>query len=83
MSKAIAHDHFDRAIRTNDVITYPVRKGSSMWLESAKVNGVADNGGLSITKTNGRRTVLLNTDMALLAPKAARSEVNAEIRANS
>jgi hypothetical protein len=76
-----AYDHYDREIRRNDVVTYPVRKGSSMWLDNGKVTAINSDGSLSITKPDtGRKTVIQNTDTTILATRSVRQAVNEQLR---
>lgn len=76
-----AFDFYGRTIRNGDVITYPVRQGSNMWLDHGKVTAVNTDGSVQIRKPEtGRRTTIRNTDNAVLAPKSVRTVVNAQIR---
>lgn len=41
-----ARDFLGREIQVGNLITYPVRKGSSMWLNKLKVTQVRNTGGV-------------------------------------
>ena len=76
-----AKDHYGRSIRSGDVVTYPVRKGSQMWLATAKVDEVRTDGALSATKDNGSPVTIFNTQTTVLASDSVRRQTNRKIRA--
>lgn len=79
MTKVV--DVYNRTIRKGDGITYPVRKGSAMWLADGRVESVNPDGSVTITKsTTGRKTVVKNTSSAVLATNSVRRAINAAIR---
>lgn len=76
-----AYDFYGRMIRRNDVITYPVRQGSSMWLDHGKVTEINADGSVQVIKPDtGRKTVIFNTDTTILGTKSVRTAVNDELR---
>lgn len=82
MSKrsSVAFDHYGRSIGRGDVVTYPTRKGSAMWLSHGKVKSVNSDGSLVVVKPDtGRQTTIRNTDMAIKAPKEFRQAITQEI----
>ena len=60
-------DFFGRRFSKGDTIVYPLRKGSSMWLESAEVIDVG-NDKLKILKPNGQKTTIKNFFNCIIAP---------------
>ncbi len=78
---AKAFDKYNRSIRAGDAITYPVRKGSAMWLADGRVTAVNADGSLSVQKADtGRMTTVVNTDTTVLASNSVRAQINSQIR---
>lgn len=81
MSRAKQTDLFGRSIRVGDVISYPVRKGSAMWFNDGKVTDVHSEGLQVINPASGRKTQIQNTEMAVLAPREYRADINRRLAA--
>lgn len=60
-------DFFGRAVQVDDVIAYPQRQGSNLWMETGKVLAVEAEK-LSIRKSNGRKTKIRNVRLCIVAP---------------
>ena len=60
-------DFFERLIRVDDIIVYPVRQGSRLWIEKAKVYDMHEDT-LKIEKSNGNKTRLKNVSSCIIAP---------------
>jgi hypothetical protein len=70
-------DHFNNEIFEGCIIAYPVRSGSSLWIEEARVIGFTDEG-LKIVKADGKKTRLKNTHNCFVchAPSTPKDEWN-------
>jgi hypothetical protein len=63
----MALDFFGRRINKDCVIAYPVRQGSSMWIEKGRVTEVLSNK-LKIVKKRGVKTQIKNICNCIIAP---------------
>lgn len=52
-------DFFDRQFFVHDIVVYPLRQGSSMWLEKAVVYDIMPDR-IKIIKANGNKTYIKN-----------------------
>lgn len=76
-----ATDCYDRSIRVGDGLTYPVRKGSDMWLSDGKVLKINDDGSVQLQKSDtGRITTIKNTHTTILATDSVRRAINSAIK---
>jgi hypothetical protein len=65
----VARDFIGREIKAGDTIVYPVRRGSSMWLNRLEVQQVSQGPkGPQVAGTNskGRRITISNIDNAVV-----------------
>ncbi len=70
-------DHYNNEIFEGCIIAYPVRSGSRLWIEEARVTGFTDEG-LKIEKSDGKKTRLKNTQNCFVChqPSVARENWN-------
>lgn len=65
-------DALGRRINANDIVTYPVRRGSSMYIRSGKVVGLdLDNTRGIIVSINGRNVKVTETERVTVAIRGA------------
>ena len=60
-------DFLGRQISEDDIICYPVRKGSDLWMTKAKVLNVFPSK-LRVQKENGFKTVVRNMNQTVICP---------------
>ena len=60
-----AKDYCGMSIYPGDRVVYPVRKGSSMWLEEARVLATYNNA-LMVEKKSGRAFTVKRTDRVVI-----------------
>lgn len=73
-------DYFGREIKKGNIITYPVRKGSDMWIEHAKVLDTGTDQ-LQIQKSSGRTAYFKSPARAvIIGAKDVRKDFNDSIR---
>jgi hypothetical protein len=68
----LVFDFFGHSIKIGDVCVYPMRRGSKMWMQIIRVDGIelTDNGYvLTGYDGNGRRTRTRNTENCVIVPK--------------
>lgn len=76
-----AYDMYNRLLRKGDAVVWPVRKGSSMWMNDGRVTGVNQDGSIQVMKADtGNITRIKNTHMTILGNRPIREAVNDSIR---
>ena len=60
-------DFLERKIYVGDMLVYPVRRGSKMWLTKSRVVGLGD-GFVYGVNDNGRRVTLSRPERSIIAP---------------
>jgi hypothetical protein len=61
-------DFFGKEFEAGNIVVYPLRKGSSMWLEYATVMEVCEDK-LKVVKGSGQKTYIKNIRTCIIAPE--------------
>jgi hypothetical protein len=69
----MSRDFIGRAIAAGDTVVYPVRRGSSMWLNKMNVTQVADDH-ITGFNSDGRRITVKNLNNTVVVQPVAETE---------
>lgn len=71
MSNPILMDFYERDLVEGQIIAYPVRQGSNLWIEKALITEVCEDF-LKVEKANGSKTRIKNYQNCFVAPRGVR-----------
>ena len=70
LGESMVHDFRGIEILVGDVIAYPGRKGSNLWISFGRVTFVYESGELSVHTSNDKDVTLLRSDRVAVLDRA-------------